>query len=102
MGTNGTRRELRFRLEGARRGLGLIDRTLDRDVRRVMLGCLVKDIQMVEHLAAASPLAPDEATLLAEIQAGAARVRRRSGAPIEPDQLEAFLGTRRKLPGGME
>jgi helix-hairpin-helix protein len=82
---NGNRRELRARLEGALRGLRLIDQTTDRESRRVMLGCLVKDFRKIEHLASVAPLAVEEAGLLGELQSGAARVKSRTGAPIEPD-----------------
>ena len=84
MEPNGKRRKLRARLEGAQRGLRPIAGTPDRESRRVVLGCLVKDIRQIESLSSVTPLGPEEVTSLAEIQAGAVRARHFVSAPIEP------------------
>jgi hypothetical protein len=51
-------RPLGHELQGLKRGLALIGRTRSRDDRRVILGCVFKDLDALRDRASAAPPSP--------------------------------------------
>ncbi|HTQ78390.1 MAG TPA: hypothetical protein VMM92_00225 [Thermoanaerobaculia bacterium] len=82
------------RLQGLKRGLALIERTRSRDDRRVMLGCVVKELNALRGEAAAAP--PHIFESLAAIEAGALAWRAKLGAPVSPDEDPGTKPARRR------
>jgi hypothetical protein len=78
------RRSLGQQLQGLKRGLALIQRTRSRDDRRVILGCLFKDLDALRGEAAAA--SPHLSECFRAIEAGALAWRAKLGAPVAPDE----------------
>jgi len=87
------RRSLGRQLQGLTRGLALIERTRNRDDRRVMLGCLFKDLDALRDEAAAAP--PHLYESFAALEVGALAWRAKLGAPVAPDEDPATKPARR-------
>ncbi len=77
-------RSVEQQFQGIERGLALIQRTRSRDDRRVMLGCLLKDLDALrEQVSTAPPHLPER---YAALETKALEWRSRVGAPLAPDQ----------------
>ena len=87
-------RSIERQLQGIERGLGLIRRTRSRDDRRVMLGFLFKDLDVLRDQIAAAPLQLRERFAASEKKA--LDWRARSGAPVAPDEDPGIPTTRRR------
>ena len=85
-------------LQGLKRGLALIGRTRSRDDQRVILGCLVKELDALRGEAAAAP--PHLSESFAAIEAGALAWRAKLGAPVAPDEDPGTKPSRRRRKKG--
>jgi hypothetical protein len=80
-------------LQGLERGLALIGRTRSRDDRRVMLGCVLKDLDALrDRVSSVSP----HRESFAAIEAEALTWRAKLGAPVAPDEDPRTKPARRK------
>lgn len=77
-------RSVEQQLQGIERGLALIGRTRSRDDRRVMLGCVLKDLDALRDQASTAP--PHLSERFAILEAKALEWRSRIGAPVAPDE----------------
>ncbi|HZF09231.1 MAG TPA: hypothetical protein VFE33_10625 [Thermoanaerobaculia bacterium] len=87
-------RPLGQQLQGLKRGLALIERTRGRDNRRVILGCVFKDLDALRDRAAAA--SPHLYERFAAIEAGALAWRAKLGAPVAPDEDPGTKPARRR------
>jgi hypothetical protein len=77
-------RSVEQQLQCIERGLALIQRTRAQDDRRVMLGCVFKDLDALRDQASTAP--PQFFERFAILEAKALEWRSRIGAPVAPDQ----------------
>jgi hypothetical protein len=86
-------RPLDQQLQGLKRGLALIERTRSRDDRRVILGCVFKELDALRGEVSAAP--PHLSERFAAIEAGALAWRAKLGAPVAPDEDPGKKSARR-------
>jgi hypothetical protein len=91
-------RSIEQQLQGLQRGLALLQRTRSRDDQRVMLGCLLKDLDVLRDRVSAAPAPLRDS--YAALEAKALEWRSRIGAPIAPDEEPGTTSTRRKARKG--
>jgi hypothetical protein len=90
---------LRRLLVRLRKAAAYVDTRGVRDDRKVMLGCLQRDLTAAgEALQILESEVAECAALYEHLRAEAARIERRDGCAIAPDDPNSYRGRRRKLP----